>query len=112
MSGEKKSRQSAKARRKNKEALPYSPPTTEQLRAELVRTREQRRLGRTLRSTLYALLVVAAIAVLIVTLAMPVFRIYGSSMNPTLSEGEIVITVKGTDLEAGDLVVFYYENKV
>lgn len=112
MSGEKKSSQAAKVRRRKRDNPPYTPPTAEQLQAELARTREGKRLGRTLRSTLYALLVVAAIAVLIVTLALPVFRIYGSSMNPTLSEGNIVITVKGTDLEAGDLVVFYYENKV
>ena len=43
---------------------------------------------------------------------LPVFRIYGTSMNPTLTEGNIVVSVKGTDLKQGDLVVFYYENKV
>ncbi len=88
------------------------PPTVEQLQAELERTKSHRYTGQVLRSTIYALVVVAAIAVLIAVLVMPVFRIYGSSMNPTLTEGDIVLTVKGTDLEAGDLVVFYYENKV
>lgn len=63
-------------------------------------------------STVYTLVVVAAVAVLVALLAMPVFRIYGSSMNPTLTEGDVVVAVKGTDLEPGDLVVFYYENKV
>lgn len=87
-------------------------PTADQLRAELAREREHKRLGRVVRSTLYSLVVVAAAAVLIAVLVMPVFRIYGSSMNPTLTEGDIVVAVKGTNLQQGDLVVFYYENKI
>lgn len=87
-------------------------PSADQLRAELAREREHKRLGRMLRSTLYSLVVVAAAAVLIAVLVMPVFRIYGSSMNPTLTEGDIVVAVKGTNLQQGDLVVFYYENKI
>ncbi len=93
-------------------AVHGEPPTVSQLRAELDRERNIRRRGRVLRSTIYTLVVVAAVAVLIAVLLMPVFRIYGSSMNPTLTEGDIVVSVKGTDLEQGDLVVFYYENKV
>ena len=58
------------------------------------------------------MVVVAAAAVLVAVLILPVFRIYGSSMDPTLTEGDIVVAVKGTDLKPGDLVVFYYENKV
>lgn len=87
-------------------------PTVEQIREELERERSSRRLGKTFRSTVYALVVVAAAAVLIAVLVLPVFRIYGSSMTPTLAEGDIVVSMKGSDLEAGDLVVFYYENKV
>lgn len=87
-------------------------PTTLQLRAELERERNRRRFGHTLSTTIYTLVVVAAAAVLVAVLVMPVFRIYGSSMNPTLTEGDIVAAVKGTDLEQGDLVVFYYENKI
>lgn len=87
-------------------------PTVLQLRAELERERNRRRFGHTLSTTIYTLVVVAAAAVLVAVLVMPVFRIYGSSMNPTLTEGDIVAAVKGTDLEQGDLVVFYYENKI
>lgn len=92
--------------------LPDTMPTTKQLRAELERERHRRRYGQTLRSTIYTLVVVAAIAVLIAVLVMPVLKIYGSSMNPTLTEGDIVVSVKGTDFEKGDMVVFYYGNKV
>lgn len=91
---------------------PGDRPTALQLRAELERERNRRRFGHTLRSTIYTLVVVAAVAVLVAVLVMPVFRIYGSSMNPTLTEGDIVAAVKGSELEKGDLVVFYYENKI
>ena len=93
-------------------SAPASPPTSEQVLRELERERNRRKLGQVLRSTIYALVVVAAAAVLVAVLVTPVFRIYGSSMNPTLTEGDLVVSVKGTDLEKGDLVVFYYENKI
>ena len=65
-----------------------------------------------LRSTLFTLVVVAAVAVLVATIWTPVLQIYGSSMTPTLNEGEIVVSVKGSDFEPGDLVAFYLGNKI
>ena len=87
-------------------------PTIKQLEAELAREQHRRRYGRTLRSTIYTLVVVAAVAVLVATLWMPVLRIYGSSMTPTVSEGEIVVCVKASDFEQGDIIAFYYNNKI
>ena len=87
-------------------------PTEDQLRAELAREKHKRRFGSVLRSTIYTLVVVAAAAVLVAVLFMPVLQIYGSSMTPTLTEGNIVVCVKGTELEQGDLVVFYSGTKV
>lgn len=87
-------------------------PTSEQLRVELAHERRIHRAIAITRSTIYALVVVAAVAVLAATLFMPVFRIYGSSMNPTFTEGDFVVAMRGTDLTPGDPVVFYYENKV
>lgn len=97
---------------KRRQRRPDTLPTAEQLRAELEREKHRQRYGRTLRSTIYILVVVAAIAVLIAVLVMPVLQIYGSSMNPTLTEGDIVVSVKGTDFKQGDLVCFYYGNKL
>lgn len=91
---------------------PDTRPTAEQLHAELNRVQHYRRYGKVLRSTIYTLVVVAAVAVLIAVLVMPVLKIYGSSMNPTLTEGDVVISVKGTDFEQGDLICFYYGNKL
>lgn len=87
-------------------------PTLEQLEKELNRERFRSRYGDAVRSTIYALITVAAAAVLVATLLLPVLQIYGSSMAPTLEEGEIVVSVKGTDLEQGDVIAFYYNNKI
>ena len=76
----------------------------EQLTAELEREKYKRRYKRVLRSTVYTLIVVAAAAVLVATIWMPVLQIYGASMAPTLDEGDIVISVKGSDFEPCDLV--------
>ena len=75
-------------------------PTIAQLQAELRRERYRRSIAFSLRSTLFTLVTVAAAAVLIAALLMPVLQICGSSMTPTLSEGEIVVSVKGTQLPA------------
>jgi signal peptidase I len=58
------------------------------------------------------LIVAAAIAILVVTLWMPVLRIYGSSMTTTLEDGDIVVLVKGDDFDTGDVIAFYYNNKI
>ena len=87
-------------------------PTAEQLSAELEREKYRRRYKRVLRSTIYTLIVVAAVAVLVATVWMPVLQIYGASMAPTLKKGNIVISVKGADFEPGDLVAFYMGNKI
>lgn len=97
---------------KNKGNTPCELPSLEQLTAELERVKYKRRYKRVLRSTVYTLIVVAAVAVLVATIWMPVLQIYGASMAPTLDERDIVITVKGSDFAPGDLVAFYMGNKI
>lgn len=89
-----------------------SLPTVEQLEAELNREKYKRRYHRALRSTVYTLTTVAAIAVLVAMLLLPVLHIYGNSMTPTLNEGDIVISLKGAQLQQGDVLAFYYNNKI
>ena len=91
---------------------PVDYPSVEQLTAELKRVKYRSRYRAVLRSTLYMLIVVAAVAVLVATIWMPVLQIYGGSMTPTLNEGDIVVSVKGSDFEPGDLVAFYLGNKI
>lgn len=87
-------------------------PSAEMLEAELYREHHKKRFRQVMRSTVYALIVVAALAVLVAVLLLPVLQIYGSSMTPTLREGDIVVSVKGTEFEPGDLVSFYLGNKL
>ena len=87
-------------------------PDNSLLEAELKRVRYKGRYRRALRSTISVLIVVAAIAILVATLLLPILRIYGSSMTPTLREGEIVVSVKGSDVKRGEILAFYYNNKV
>ena len=87
-------------------------PSSEQLEAELNRAKYRKRYRRILRSTVYTLITVAAIAVLVATLLMPVLQIYGSSMTPTLTDRDIVLCIKQTEFETGDVVAFYYNNKI
>lgn len=87
-------------------------PTVQDLEAELNRVNYKKRYRSTLRSTIYALITVAAVAVLVATLFLPVLQIYGSSMAPTLVDGDIVISVKGSDFQKQDVVAFYYNNKI
>ena len=87
-------------------------PTVAQLEAELKRINYKQRYRLVLKSTIYTLITVAAVAVLVATLWLPVLQIYGSSMTPTLQDGEIVFSMKTSQLEQGDIVAFYYNNKI
>ena len=97
---------------KNKKVSLQNRPTTQQLEAELQRVRYNSRYGSLLRSTIYTLITVAAIAILVATLLLPVLKIYGSSMAPTLQGNEIVVSVKSAQPEPGNIVAFYYNNKI
>lgn len=87
-------------------------PPTELLESELKRVRYRRRYHSVLRSTIYTLITVAACAVLVATLWLPVLQIYGKSMTPTLMDGEIIFSVKTSEFEAGDVISFYYNNNI
>ena len=87
-------------------------PSVADLEQELHRVRYRKRYTTVLRSTVFTLITVAAVAVLVATLWLPVLQIYGSSMTPTLQEGEIIFSVKTAELERGDIVAVYYNNKI
>lgn len=87
-------------------------PTSQEVEQELKRENYKHRYRKTLKSTIFALITAAAAAVLVATLLLPVLQIYGSSMSPTLEEKQIVVSVKDKELEAGDIVAFYYGSKV
>lgn len=90
----------------------HDMPTAKQVEKELMRVKYKKRYRSVLHSTIYTLIVVAAIAILVATLWLPVLQIYGNSMTPTLQDGQIIFTVKTSDFEPGDIVAFYYNNKI
>jgi len=87
-------------------------PSLEEMEQEIARLKYKKSYGSALRGTLYSLAVVAAIAILVATLWMPVLQITGASMEPTLVDGQFVIVWKNDDFETGDITAFYYNNKI
>ncbi len=87
-------------------------PSMEQVSRERTRLRQNNRFRQALNSTVAILVVVAAVAILVATLWLPFLRIYGTSMTPTLRDGDIVCCVKGSDFDTGEVIAFYYNNKI
>ena len=95
-----------------KSETPREMPSSVELKGELKRIGYKKQFRGILKSTFFSLVAVAAVAVLIATLWLPVFRIYGSSMTPTLSDSEIAVAVKTHSFETGDIIAFYLNNKI
>ena len=92
--------------RSNKKKRLLEIPSIGQLEAELSREKYKHRYNKVFRSTIYTLITVASIAILVATLWLPVLQVYGSSMTPTLTDGEIIFTIKTSKLKPGDVVAF------
>ncbi len=90
----------------------YTIPSAEAVEEELSRVSYIDKFLNKLKSTTYALITVAAIAILVATLLLPVLKIYGTSMTPTLTEGSIVVSVKKSNFKTGDVIAFYFNNKI
>lgn len=91
---------------------PIEMPSVEVLEAVLEKERYRTRYFRVLRSTVFWLLVVAAVTVIIAVLLMPVLQISGTSMSDTLNDGDIVLAIKTSDYKTGDVIAFYYNNSI
>lgn len=87
-------------------------PSIDALKSELKRENNKKEYKRVLRNTLFVVVVVAALAVLVSSFFVTVLKVTGDSMTPTMNTGEIVIAQNSTSFEPGDLLAFYYNNKV
>lgn len=87
-------------------------PDKKTIEAEIKRERYIRKYKTSLKSTLFTLISVSAIAILVATLWLPVLQTYGSSMTPSIEDGDIVVSTKSGNFETGDIIAFYYNNKV
>ena len=96
----------------NKEEKTLGLPDTDEIKTAYQTARYRKTFWETVRSTVFMLIVVAAFAVLAAVLFLPILRIYGNSMKGTVDSGDVVISVKGTSFETGDVVAFYYNNNI
>lgn len=87
-------------------------PGLDAIEAALKKEEYKNSYGRVLRSTIFSLIVVAATAVLVAVLVLPVLQISGESMTETLQDGDIVVAVNSSKFETGDVVAFYYNNNI
>ena len=87
-------------------------PSTEELQEAYDKVSFRERLKNSIISTTNILIVVAALAILVAMLFLPVLRIYGQSMNSTLVSGELVVSVKNAHFKTGDVIAFYYNNNI
>ena len=95
-----------------KKAQPQGKPSLEQLRSELKRENNKKEYKKVLNNTILVVVVVAALAVLISSFYVTVLKVTGDSMTPTLETGQIVIASNSQEFETGELLAFYYNNKV
>lgn len=86
--------------------------TSNEVENELKREMYKSKYFNILRSTIFTLVVIAGFAILIATIMLPVLEVSGSSMNPILKEGDIVVTYKTSKLKSGDVIAFYHGNKI
>lgn len=91
---------------------PIEIPKTSEIEQVYRQASYRKRLMEAIRSTVFMLIVVAAFAVLIAVLFLPILRIYGKSMHGTLDSGDIVLSVKSSNFDTGDVVAFYYNNNI
>lgn len=96
------------AANKNREV---TMPSKEQVETELSKIKYKKRFRSTLLSTISILIVVAAVAVLISTLFFPVVQVSGTSMEPTLKNGDILVLIKSDNVERGDMCCVSWQNK-
>lgn len=83
----------------------------EEVEAERHRLKYRKKYVKTIRSTIYVLLIVAAVSILLSSIFLPVMQIVGDSMEPTLKSDDVVLLLKTNDFSTGDLICFSWNNK-
>ena len=94
-----------------KKRIPQTLPSVEQVESELKNIGYKKKFRSTMLSTISILIVVAAVAVLVSTLFFPVVQVAGSSMEPSLKEGDILVLIKSDKVEYGDMCCVSWQNK-
>ncbi len=93
-------------------SAPQEAPSIEQLTAELKRTRYRRRFAATMRHTLLTLVIIVAAALAVSYFFLSVMRIHSNAMSPSFRSGDMVVALKNSDYTAGDVIAYYYNDKL
>lgn len=89
-----------------------SLPTLEQVERERNKLKYQKEYRRTILHIIGILIVAAAVSVLLATMFFPIIQVSGVSMEPTLEDEQIILLEKTGKFKTGDLIGFYYQNKI
>ena len=95
----------------NEEKQAYRP-SIDELKKELARENNRYEYKKIFRRTMFVLIFVIALAILISTFFITVLKVSGDSMSPSLESGQIIIAQNTKKFKTGDLIAFYYNNKV
>jgi len=91
----------------------YTLPDLNEIETEMSQVRSKGKFRQALKGTFGTFVVVAALAVIIAFIFLPVLRITnGHNMEPGLQPGDIVILTKTDDVKTGDVCAFYFNNKL
>lgn len=101
-----------KCNKKDNKKISYKDLTISQIEQELKRVTYKSKYKNVLMTTIYSLIIIAALAALIATLVMPVLQISSSSMYPKYNTGDIVLSIKTKNIKSGDIIAFYHGNKI
>lgn len=96
--------------RRNRQQV--SLPSPEQVSRAYQQDQYRKRYKRAFISTLSVLAVIAAVAVLVSTLFLPVIQVSGNSMEPTLSDGDVLVLLKSKRYERSQLCCISWQNKM
>ena len=101
-----------KIKSKEKINVTYDTLSIKQIESQLKSEKYKEKYLKLLKSTVYGLIIVAAVASILATLIMPVLEVNTSSMKPTFNENDIVLALKTKNIKAGDVIAFYHGNKI
>jgi len=87
-------------------------PTAAQFEKEMKRLKYKQNFRNSVKSTVSALITIVAVAVILSTMLIPVLRVTGTSMTPTLQNDEYVLCSKVSTVKQGDIIAFYYNNRI
>ena len=88
-------------------------PDLNEIESEMSQVRSKGKFRQALKGTIGTFIVVAALAVIVAFIFLPVLRITnGHNMEPGFQPGDIVLLTKNDEVNNGEICAFYFNNKL